>query len=180
MDKRTRALGVALFLLGGCAPSQPRPAFAPEDPPIAGAAPSEKPAEHPIPWKARGRVVCLAELMQQRHKADIPPVHEHLWGFAVEGELGAAEPRCLVILRSSQSEALFVDPRFRERVLVLSGRRFPQSALVELSGWLWERDGKLWRPYYWCGVCSIRGVNPGDCACCQAPVELREEAARED
>ena len=31
--------------------------------------------------------------------------------------------------------------------------------------------------YYWCEVCSIRGVDPGPCACCQAKVELREAPA---
>ena len=33
--------------------------------------------------------------------------------------------------------------------------------------------------HYWCEVCSIRGVNPGPCACCQGKVELREAVVSE-
>ena len=29
--------------------------------------------------------------------------------------------------------------------------------------------------YYYCDTCAIRAVAPGDCVCCQAPVELVEK-----
>jgi hypothetical protein len=46
-----------------------------------------------------------------------------------------------------------------------------------VSRFQWRRDGKLVDVYYWCEVCSIRGVDPGPCACCQGAVELREAPA---
>src|SRR5690606_7483672 len=42
--------------------------------------------ESPAPFHARGRLVCLAEEMKERFKAEVDPVHEHLLGFAVEEE----------------------------------------------------------------------------------------------
>ncbi|HLU47410.1 MAG TPA: hypothetical protein VK116_04975, partial [Planctomycetota bacterium] len=145
--------------------------------------------ESPAPFHARGRLVCLAEEMKERFKAEVDPVHEHLLGFAVEEErsIGPAATsndgkreardveRYVTILRTKQSEALFVDDRFAKRELILIGREFPRSAIVELAGVEWIHDGRRFEPYYWCEVCSIRGVDPGPCSCCQGRVVLREE-----
>lgn len=126
----------------------------------------------PIAFRARGRLVCLAEEMKERFGADVQPVHDHVLGFRLEKPAGNL--RYPLILRSVQSEALFVDDRFAKQTLVLSGRVFPGTGILEVSGWHWERDGKTYDVYYWCDVCSIRGVTPGACACCQDEVELRE------
>ena len=72
------------------------------------------------------------------------------------------------------SGLLFSDSRFRGKKLLLTGRSFPPSGLLEVRRVDWIRDGKVYEVYYWCEVCSIRGVDPGPCACCQGAVELRE------
>lgn len=133
-----------------------------------------EPAEEPAPVEVRGRLVCLAEEMRDRHGAEVPPVHDHVPGIRAEGAKdGATE--YFTILRTPIAEGLFVDDRFKKVELVLGGRRFPGTAIIEVTRSRWVRDGKLHDVYYWCDVCSIQGVNPASCACCQAPVELREK-----
>lgn len=134
----------------------------------------------PSGFDARGRLVCLLEEMKEKHRLEVPPVHEHLLGFKVEGEVPAGGFRWLTILRNRQSEALFADPRFKERELRLRGRVLPQSGLLEVSRWMGCRDGKLQDLYYWCEVCTIRDVDPGPCACCQAKMDFREKPAEEE
>lgn len=130
------------------------------------------PAGQPLPFEARGRIVCLLDEMKRAHQADAAPVHEHAWGFRAEEQVRGV--RHFTLLRTPRSEALFTDGRFRERELRLTGRLFPETAIVELGRFQAYRDGVLHDVYYWCGICSIRGVDPGPCMCCQDPVELRE------
>lgn len=132
----------------------------------------------PRAFRARGRVVCMAEEMKKHYGANVQPVHEHLLGFRLDGELPADTARYYTLLRTDQSEALYVDKRFSDHTLILTGRTFPQTNLLEVSGWQWYRGDQLFDVYYWCEVCSIRGFDPGLCACCQAPVELRERLAK--
>jgi hypothetical protein len=132
--------------------------------------------EKPAGFEHRGNLVCLIEEMKEKYQAQANPVHEHLAGYKVEGEGGA---RYYTLYRNPLSEALFVDPRFKEHELRLTGRVFPSSSLLEVSRFQWYRDGKLQDVYYWCTVCAIRGVDPGACACCQEKVELREAPASE-
>jgi len=119
----------------------------------------------------RGVLVCLLEEMQKLHAVQVPPVHEHLSGVRAE------DGRLYTLLKTSTSGFLFTDPRFRGRTLVLAGRTFPGTGLLEVNRADWLKEGKQYEVYYWCEVCSIKGVDPGPCACCQGPVELRERPA---
>jgi hypothetical protein len=134
---------------------------------------TEESPDTPIPFRGRGRLVCLAEEMGARYGAEIQPVHAHVPGFRLERPF-AVGLRHLLILRTAQSEALYVDESFTKHPLILTGRVFPGTGILEVSAWQWERDGRTYDLYYWCEVCSIRGVTPGSCACCQGEVELRE------
>ncbi len=134
-------------------------------------------AEKPAAFEGRGKVVCLIEEMKEKYKAEAAPAHDHLVGFRVEDKAAANGFRYFTLFRNAGSEALFADKRFKEHELKLYGRVFPSSSVLEVSRFLWYRDGKLMDVYYWCEVCSIRGVDPGPCACCQAGVELREAPA---
>jgi len=125
-------------------------------------------ASRPNEVKVLGEIVCLAEEVQRRHGVQIPPIHEHLIG--VRAEDGSLH----TLLRTSTSNLLFTDPRFRKRPLVLTGRTFPHSDLLDVARVDWIQDGQVHQVYYWCEVCSIKTVDPGRCACCQGPVELRE------
>ena len=127
----------------------------------------------PRAFRGRGRLVCLAEEMKELHGAEVQPVHQHVVGFRLDHPTPSGL-RYPAILRTAQSEALYVDERFKKHELTLAGRIFPGTGLLEVSGWWWHRDGKTYEVYYWCDVCTIRGFTPGACACCQAEVELRE------
>jgi len=124
--------------------------------------------EKPALFEERGKLVCLIEEMKEKYRAQASPIHEHLLGFRAEGD------RYYTLYRNALSEALFVDARFKERELRLTGRVFPSTSIVEVSRFQWYREGKLFDVYYWCEVCAIRGVDPAACACCQEKVELRE------
>ncbi len=36
------------------------------------------------------------------------------------------------------------------------------------------RDGKLYKVRYYCDICNIAAMEPGNCVCCQRPTELQE------
>ena len=117
----------------------------------------------------RGRVVCLAEEMNQLHKADLPSRHEHLYGFKTN------EGKYYTLLRTRFSEALFADNRFRERQLLLQGRIFPQTQIFEPTTLRSVRNGVVYDIFYYCTICDIEAVAPGVCECCQGPTELVEK-----
>ncbi len=94
----------------------------------------------PTAFRARGRLVCLAEEMKERFGAEVQPVHDHILGFRLE-KSSPAGLRYPLILRTAQSEALYVDERFKKHTLTLSGRVFPGTGILEVSGWQWHRDG---------------------------------------
>lgn len=120
------------------------------------------------PQTLRGRVVCLAEEMNASLQTHLPTNHEHLYGFKTsEGEY-------YTLLRTKLSEAIFVDPRVRERELVLSVRVLSKSRLLDVIAIKSMKDGVLHDLYYYCFICSIRTVDPAICLCCQEPVEFME------
>lgn len=43
-----------------------------------------------------------------------------------------------------------------------------------LSQFYTVKGGRLYRVRYFCEVCNIESLEPGDCVCCQAPTELQE------
>ena len=81
------------------------------------------------------------------------------------------------VLFTRMSAALFSDTNFISKTLVLKGRMLPGSRFFEVTGNLhaW-RDGQLYELYYYCDVCAIKGIEPGECMCCRQPVRLVEEA----
>ena len=119
--------------------------------------------------RIRGHLVCLAEAMHGLYRADLPANHEHLYGFkTMDGEF-------YTLLRTDLSEALFVDERLHQKTLSITGRTFPRTHLLEAIRLQSVHDGGLHDLYYYCDTCAIRAAAPGDCVCCQAPVELVEK-----
>lgn len=119
--------------------------------------------------RIRGHLVCLAEAMHDLYSADLPADHEHLYGFkTTDGEF-------YTLLRTNLSEALFVDERLQQKTFIITGRTFPKTLLLEAIRLQTVRDGVVHDLYYYCDTCAIRAVAPGDCVCCQAPVELVEK-----
>jgi len=119
--------------------------------------------------RIRGHLVCLAEAMHDLYRADLPTDHEHLYGFKT------TDGTFYTLLRTNLSEALFVDERLHQKTLIITGRIFPKTHLLEAIRLQTVHDGVLHDLYYYCDTCAIRAAAPEDCVCCQAPVELVEK-----
>lgn len=83
----------------------------------------------------------------------------------------------LTLIRTPQSEALFLDTNLWSRVLLLTGKEGRKS--FEVTGKLHSiKDGKVYEIFYYCDVCSISSSIPGLCQCCREPTVLTEKAER--
>ena len=162
-------LGALLAGPPGCAAEQLA-----EDPPPSTAVVGESPG--PTSFEKQGRLVCLAEEMRDHFNARVPPVHDHILAFRVDGDVPTGEPRYYLILRTHFAKALFEDRRYEKETLVLSGRLYPGSSALDVTRFRWVKDGRVEELYYWCEVCAIKTVDPDRCACCQADVEFRTRA----
>jgi len=118
--------------------------------------------------QVRGRVICLAEEMHKLYDADLSTNHEHLYGFKTKNGV------FYTLLRTNMSEALFVDKRLHEKELIIKGRTFPQTQILEAISLYSVHDGTIHELYYYCVTCAIRTFAPENCECCQEPVELTE------
>jgi hypothetical protein len=117
----------------------------------------------------RGRIVCLAEEMHTLYHADLPSEHQHLYGFKTEAGT------FYTLLRTALSDALFVDKRLHEKELIIKGRTFPHTQILEAISLRSVHNGVVYDLYYYCETCAIRAVSPGNCVCCGEPVELVEK-----
>lgn len=117
----------------------------------------------------RGKVVCLPEEMHKLYHSDLPLNHEHIYGFKTE------DGTFYTLLRTNMSEALFVDKRLHEKVLLITGRTFPKTQILEVMNLQSIHNGTLHDLYYYCETCAIKTYAPGNCVCCQEPVELVEK-----
>lgn len=122
--------------------------------------------------RIRGHIVCLSEAMHNLYRADLPPDHEHLYGFETRDGV------FYTLLRTNLSEALFVDKRLHRKTLIITGRTFPKTHLLEAIRLQSLHDGVVHDLYYYCDTCAIRAAVMGDCVCCQAPVELVEKSIK--
>ena len=140
---------------------------------LSGATPSTE-EQKPKEVKLHGNIVCLAEEMHTHYKVELFGNHEHLYGVKTEkGEY-------YTLLRTSLAEALFVDKRLHEKDLIINGRIFPKTQLLEVTRFSSIKDGVVHELYYYCDTCYIRTVAPGNCDCCQAPVVLIERPLNKD
>ena len=140
---------------------------------ISGAKP---PTEKPEPKEVelRGNIVCLAEEMHTHYNVELFKTHGHLYGIKTEAG------KYYTLLRTSLAEALFVDERLHEKDLIVNGRVFPNTQLLEVIRFASIKDGVVHELYYYCDTCYIRAVAPGNCDCCQAPVVLIEKPLNVD
>ncbi len=65
------------------------------------------------------------------------------------------------------------DKRLRDREVRLEGTSKPDGSF-EVERLYTVHNGKLYRVRYYCEVCNIEALEPGDCVCCQQPTELQE------
>lgn len=117
----------------------------------------------------RGRIVCLTEELQRQYQVQ-PDCDTRGHVYALK----TAEGKLYPILPTDSAAAVWLDQRFRERELQITGRLFAQTSYVEVINIQAWRDGKLHDLDYYCIVCNISVHKPGPCVCCQDPVEFRE------
>jgi len=65
------------------------------------------------------------------------------------------------------------DKRLEDREVRLEGTVAPDGAF-EVERLFTVKDGKLFKVRYYCEICNIAAVEPGNCVCCQRPTELQE------
>ena len=136
---------------------------------------TSSPAESsPKDAELRGRIVCLVEERARDTKSAPPPKHEHAWGFKT------ADGRLVTLLRTRNSEALFADARLREKELILRGPFNATTGGMEAIVFRSVKGGVAHSLFYWCDICTIRSITPGECVCCREPVELREIPVKDD
>ena len=140
---------------------------------MSGAKPTTE-APKPKDVELHGKIVCLVEEMHTHYKVELSGEHEHLYGVKTKDSL------YYTLLRTSLSEALFVDKQLHEKELIIKGRVFPKTQLLEVIRIRSIRDGVIHELYYYCDTCYIRAVAPGNCDCCQAPVVLIERPLNVD
>jgi hypothetical protein len=65
------------------------------------------------------------------------------------------------------------DKRLASRQVRLEGA-IKADGTFEVAKLFTVRAGKLYRVRYYCEVCNIEALEPGNCVCCQQPTELQE------
>jgi hypothetical protein len=65
------------------------------------------------------------------------------------------------------------DPRLAGRDIRVEGE-WAADGTFRVSQFFTIKNGKLYRVRYFCEVCNIESLEPGNCVCCQAPTELQE------
>ncbi len=78
----------------------------------------------------------------------------------------------LAALRTWHSNTL-KDPRLAGRDIRVEGE-WAADGTFNVSQFFTIKNGKLCRVRYFCEVCNIESLEPGNCVCCQAPTELQE------
>ncbi|MGB7592024.1 MAG: hypothetical protein WBO19_12375 [Terriglobia bacterium] len=71
-----------------------------------------------------------------------------------------------------------LDKRLANREIRLEGT-MKADGTFEVERLYTVKSGKLFRVRYFCKVCNIEALEPGDCVCCQHPTELQEIPADE-
>jgi len=72
-----------------------------------------------------------------------------------------------------------LDKRLANREVRLEGT-MKSDGTFEVERLYTVRNGKLYRVRYFCKVCNIEALEPGDCVCCQQPPELQEIPVTDD
>jgi hypothetical protein len=65
------------------------------------------------------------------------------------------------------------DQRLLNREVRVEGTLKPDHTF-EVAHLFTVRDGKLYKVRYYCDICNIAALEPGNCVCCQRPTELQE------
>jgi len=114
------------------------------------------------------------------------------WSFAqgepphlavLEGQLLSTSGNCPLLRTHGKDQTLSAyttylyhtlqDKRLANREVRLEGLMKGEGTF-EVERLYTVKDGKLYRVRYFCKVCNIEALEPGNCVCCQQPTELQE------
>jgi len=120
-------------------------------------------------------LICLAAPALGRGSLDVSSVLEGKLLATAPGGPFLATGGNLVRLVSKLSFLLHTleDKRLEDRTVRLEGSVQPDGAF-EVEKLFTLKDGKLFKVRYYCEICNIAAVEPGNCVCCQRPTELQE------
>jgi hypothetical protein len=65
------------------------------------------------------------------------------------------------------------DKRLANREIRVEGE-WQTDGTLKVNHFFTVHDGKLYRIRYFCEVCNIEALGPGNCVCCQQPTEMQE------
>jgi hypothetical protein len=133
--------------------------------------------ETPPPFKPvvlRGRVVNLADVMQQKYQTTLDAQRAMIYC------LKTADGKFYPFLPTDLSAAIYEDDRFRQRELQVTARTFADLPFIEIIKLQSVKWGRVFDLYYFCNVCNIKIHKPGPCECCQDPVVFTEEPVKEN
>jgi len=128
-------------------------------------------AAEPRALTLRGQVVDLNVELKKSHKVAIAAKAPPVW------VLKTADGRIYTLLKTRRSAALFDDQRLRGRELIVKGRVFPKTQVLEVTFIQSVRKGVVHDVFYYCDICVIKFLAPGPCVCCREPVVLMEKPA---
>jgi hypothetical protein len=108
--------------------------------------------------KARPEIPADGKLVQSPGQGPI---------LEVQGKLFHLSARTAWLFHTLQ------DKRLANREIRVEGEWQPDGTL-KVNHVFTVRDGKLYRIRYFCEVCNIEALGPGNCVCCQQPTEMQE------
>jgi hypothetical protein len=132
----------------------------------------EKPAPKFTTETLRGKVVFLAEALEQKYGVKSVTEAKEA-SMALQDDTGKLYP----LVEDVRGRAFRRDKRLREIKVELLVRRYTDSPTVQIVG-VYEiaKDGR-YEIDYWCSVCAIAMYELKQCECCQGDIELRKRKA---
>ena len=101
----------------------------------------------------------------------------------LEGTLFSTSADCPVVRIHGKDQPLsadttylfhtLLDKRLANREVRLEGT-MKGDGTFEVERLYTVKEGRLYRVRYFCKVCNIEALEPGNCVCCQQPTELQE------
>lgn len=127
------------------------------------------------------RIWCAAAFANQVGEATKPPLSLQGKLISLLGTGPALRTPKKDYRLAGKTQYLFhtlQDKRLLDREVRLEGTERADGSF-EVERVYTVRNGKLYRVRYYCEVCNIEALEPGDCVCCQQPTELQEIPVRD-
>lgn len=121
----------------------------------------------------KGNIVPLEKLLAKQDVKLDPDAAPY--AMVLQTEDGKVYP----LVKDAGARMFFKDERLLNRPMRLTARPVANGALLQVVNVHSDVKGQLCEVYYWCDICTIRSYENGPCACCLAPVELREVPVKE-